>query len=127
LNQYIYSVESTRSVDPRLIEVYPRLGSVRRLLRRLDSESVGASSQLREELSKELRTVVSVAGSVLTGPTGGPLQQGILELVQQMPESGPEAQDWGPWHQRADTLLTRLRQRLLSARRASTVGPTSAA
>lgn len=127
LNLYIYSVESSRSVDSRLIEVYPRLGSVRRLLRTFDSDGVGVTPQLREELSKELRMVVSVAGSVLTGPTGGALQQSLLELVQEMPESGSKGQDWGPWRQRADTILARLRQRLLSARRASTVGPSSAA
>ncbi len=85
LNQYIYSVESTRSIDPRLIEVDPRLGSVRRLLRRLDSGGLDVGPDLREELSRELRTVISVAGKVLTGPTGAALQQGIHELALQMP------------------------------------------
>lgn len=123
---YIYSVESTHSVDPRLIEVYPRLGSVRRLLRRLDQGAV-PTPDLREELSRELRSVVSLAGSLLTSPTGAALLGSIQELVVQMPRPGPEAQgSWKPWREQADTLLTRLRERLLISRRASTVGPTSA-
>jgi hypothetical protein len=123
---YIYSVESTRSVDPRLIEVYPRLGSVRRLLRRLD-QGAAPTPDLREELSRELRSVVSLAGNLVTSPTGTALVASIQELVVQMPRPGPEAQGvWEPWRKQADMLLTRLRERLLSSRRASTVGPTSA-
>jgi hypothetical protein len=123
LNQYIYSIESTRTANPALAEIYPKLGSLRGRLRQLDPAAIDDPVRVREELSRDVRGLRRVATNALdpSGP-GGALLQGLDQLGSRIPADA-EAAAWNAWRQSAETLLARLRDHL---RRAESSGPGSA-
>jgi hypothetical protein len=128
LDQYIYSVESTQTVNPALAEVYPKLGSLRGRVRQLDPAAPFDPIQVGGELARDVKGLQRVARSALdaTGP-GGALLQALDELGSRIPQAGAEPAAWNAWRQSAETLLARLRDHLLNVRRAEPGAATSAA
>jgi hypothetical protein len=115
LNQYIYSIESTRTANPALAEIYPKLGSLRGRLRQLDPAAIDDPVRVREELNRDVRGLHRVATNALdpSGP-GGPLLQGLDQLASRIPTDA-EAAAWNAWRQSAEVLVARLRDHLRRA------------
>ncbi len=127
LNQYIYSVESTHTVNPALAEIYPRLGSLRGRLRELDTAATDDLVRVREELARDVRATHRAASTALasTGP-GDALLQELDDLLPRLPKADAGPGPWNAWRLSADAVLARLRSHLLSLRRAGSSGPSSA-
>jgi KAP family P-loop domain len=129
LNQYIYSVESTRTANPALAEIYPKLGSLRERLRQFDPAALDAADRFSvgQGLNQDVRGLLRVANRTLdpAGP-GGALLQGLDQLGSRIPAADAEVAAWNAWRQSAEALLARLRDHLLNLSRAASGGPGSA-
>ena len=128
LNQYIYSVESTQTVNRALADIYPKLGSLRGRLRQLDPVALDGPGRVRvrDELDKDVKALHRAASSALdpSGP-GGALLQTLIDLGGRIPAADAEPPAWNAWRQSAEALLARLRDHLSNLRRAGPGGPTS--
>lgn len=132
LDQYIHSVEATRSTQTGFAEAYRSLGKLRGILRTFESApSPESRSELRTEFAKEARELRRAVSHASRGSVGAALQSDIAELSRP-PEyhpGGPDSEalsELDGWHRSSGPLLTRVQNRLRDMRRFTGVGATSA-
>jgi len=121
LDLYIYSLESTQSVDTWLVDVYGRLGRLQQVLR--TAVGPGASTkQAREsagaDFRQELHSMQSVLASALSGPRGNAILEEIAAITEL--SAAPDPGDWSPL---LSPRVAALRRSLLGLREAVSVGP----
>jgi KAP family P-loop domain len=120
LDLYIYSLESTQSVDTWLVDVYGRLGRLQQLLR--TAIVPDSPKQARESAGADFRQELNGMQSVLASALSGPRGNAILEEIAGIAEVSA-APDPGDWDGALGNRVAALRRSLLGLREAVSVGP----